>query len=211
LRIYYMDSDLLLEDALYHRLLQRCSAARREKLETIQTAAGKRNSLAAAVLLDLALQTRGIREQNVKYEYGETGKPSVCGIPGFHFSISHSGSSVICAVSEQPVGADLQESRPVSERLQHRMFTERERLLADPIRLWTLKESYAKLTGEGISVMERTEIFLEKEPVIRREDVPQPVFFWEKSLRNGSRAATCGYENPSYSIELIEVNRSDLI
>ena len=161
-----MDSDLLLEDALYHRLLQRCSAARREKLETIQTAAGKRNSLAAAVLLDLALQTRGIREQNVKYEYGETGKPSVCGIPGFHFSISHSKEAVVCAVSDRKIGADIEKMRNLETRIARISCTDSDlefifgsatipesfnnESLFRFFRLWTAKEAYFKYCGTGI-------------------------------------------------------------
>ena len=210
IRIYVMNTELLRDAELYERLLCRCSPYRRGKVEACADAKERRSRLAASALLDLALRTRGLREQTAEYEIAEAGKPAVRGLDDFHFSISHSGCCAICAVSERPIGADLQESRPVSERLRKRVFPEGELACVDPIRLWTLKESYAKLTGEGIPVMERTELRLAETPIIYRDGVLQPVFFWETELENGSHLVTCGYENPSYSIELIEVNRSDL-
>ena len=39
---------------------------------------------------------------------GVHGKPAAAGLPGFHFNISHSGGIGVCALSDRPVGADLQ-------------------------------------------------------------------------------------------------------
>ena len=66
---------------------------------------------------------------------------------------------VFCALSETPVGIDAEEAdRPLDLRLADKILSpsERRRLEAAPckaqalLRLWVLKESYAKLTGRGL-------------------------------------------------------------
>ena len=70
------------------------------------------------------------------------------------FSIAHTKNHAFCCVSENNVGMDAEEAdRPVSPALRHmcsaaelaRCGTD-----ADLLRLWVLKESWAKLTGRGI-------------------------------------------------------------
>lgn len=78
-------------------------------------------------------------------------------LPEVHFSISHSGAYWACAVSDAPVGLDLQEERPVkAEKLARRFFhpAEVEWLAARDwqqfCRIWAYKESWLKYTGEGM-------------------------------------------------------------
>lgn len=97
----------------------------------------------------------------LEYTYGEKGKPYLKNYP-YYFNISHSGEYVFCVLSENEVGADIQQRKPLSDnRIAERFFTEeeieglekcafskeREQLF---YRLWTRKESLGKLTGEGI-------------------------------------------------------------
>lgn len=76
-----------------------------------------------------------------------------------HFSISHTPDKVFCCLSRQNIGIDAEScSRPVSPRLTQRFFSpnEQQRLVAAAdahaaaLRLWVLKEAYAKLTGRGL-------------------------------------------------------------
>lgn len=94
------------------------------------------------------------------YRYGENGKPYFENAPCF-FNLSHSGEYVLCAASDREVGADIQQYRPANvRRLAERFFARREcRSLeqcgSDEERrelfftLWSRKEAYGKLTGEG--------------------------------------------------------------
>jgi len=206
-----MNTTLLEDAALRDQLLRNCSLQRRDKMIGICSEQERRSRLAGSALLDLALRQTGCREQDAVYAFEDGGKPRIPALPGFHFSISHSGDTVILAVSDHPVGADVQQPRIVSVALQKRYFTQRELAASDPIRLWALKESYGKLTGEGIAVLGKTELLLEDRVLLLRDGIPQQVVFYETVLKNGSYVATCCYENPSLAIEMIEVNRSDLI
>ena len=76
-----------------------------------------------------------------------------------HFSISHTERHVFCALSERPIGIDAEETdRKIDPRIGRRYLseTEQKRLNNAPdqnaalLRLWVLKEAYAKLTGRGV-------------------------------------------------------------
>lgn len=89
----------------------------------------------------------------------EKGKKPRVNIDGIDFSISHSGDIAAAVVSDAPCGADVQEIRPVRDSLIERVCSPEEKkalsAYGDPsaefIRLWTVKESYLKMTGEGIT------------------------------------------------------------
>ncbi len=73
-----------------------------------------------------------------------------------HISIAHSGEYAVCAVSENPVGIDIEKIRDVSDRLIDRVCTEREKEYVgnDNTRffeIWTAKEAYFKKIGTGIT------------------------------------------------------------
>lgn len=92
----------------------------------------------------------------------ERGKPYFPNLQGLHFSVSHSGEVFACAFSDAPVGIDIQEKKPregeadrcrnVAKRFFHP--DEIDALDADTVRafyaIWTAKEAYVKLTGQGI-------------------------------------------------------------
>ena len=86
------------------------------------------------------------------------GKPYFVDSP-WHFSISHTKNHVFCCLSQKPIGIDAEEAdRIVDPRLAQRYLSamEQTHLANAPdrnaalLRLWVLKEAYAKLTGQGI-------------------------------------------------------------
>lgn len=76
-----------------------------------------------------------------------------------HFSISHTKNHAFCCLSENNIGLDAEEmDRRVSPALAKKILSENEQrrhaAAADPdaaiLRLWVLKEAYAKLLGKGL-------------------------------------------------------------
>lgn len=96
---------------------------------------------------------------SLSYHYGKNGKPYFDHLP-FYFNLSHSGEYVFCVLASHEVGADIQQYGTGScERLAERFFAPEEvAALKDCkegkellfYRLWTRKEAYGKLTGEGL-------------------------------------------------------------
>ena len=76
-----------------------------------------------------------------------------------HFSISHTKNHAFCCLSEKNVGIDAEEiHRIVSPALSGKILSETEKVRyatasdknAALLRLWVLKEAYAKLLGKGL-------------------------------------------------------------
>lgn len=105
-----------------------------------------------------------------------------------YLSISHSGEYFLCIIADRPVGIDVQERKSSnSDKIAERYFTEREKsFIRDNgengfFTVWTRKEAYSKLTGEGIAeIIRGTE-------VIGREDV----VFTDFQLEDGVWCSYC--------------------
>jgi 4'-phosphopantetheinyl transferase len=88
--------------------------------------------------------------------YNDYGAPYIEGGP--HFSISHCKRGIAVAVSENPIGIDIEAIRTFSPELMRKTMNEDEQLRitssaipeVEFIRFWTQKEALLKLQGTGI-------------------------------------------------------------
>lgn len=97
----------------------------------------------------------------------DRGKPYFPRSAHLHLSISHSGSYWACAIADQPVGLDLQQAEQPRQETREEMLR-RHRKMANRffhpleadfvardcahnfLTVWTAREAYVKLTGQGI-------------------------------------------------------------
>ena len=135
---------------------------RRDKTLRYRYGRGKMLSAGAGLLLDDMLRSCDLRERDMRYVDGEHGKPAFEQYPDLHFSLSHSGTLVACALGDVPLGVDVQTIVTARDSLINYVMSESEKTklqsLTDPAarntyftQLWTLKESYAKATGTGLT------------------------------------------------------------
>jgi len=118
----------------------------------------RRLSVAAYLLLKRALrETFGITG-NPRLSRGANGKPYLTDYPDVHMNLSHCPKAAACAVSDRPIGIDVEAVAPIDWDVARRVLSDAE--LAD-VRasdepetaftcLWTRKEALVKLTGDGI-------------------------------------------------------------
>ena len=131
------------------------------------------------------------------YGYGRNGKPYFKNYP-LQFNLSHSGSYVFCGVSHQEIGVDIQEIRDVKEvSLAKRFFSERESMALEFcendeersqlfFRMWTRKEAYGKLTGQGLAGIMKKDLWA--------DDSKEEKLIWnEYDIPSGYRIAVCIY------------------
>lgn len=124
--------------------LSKVSPARREKTLRLAGDDDKRRSLGVELLLK---KVTGRSD----YVLSKNEKPYFPDNEVF-FSLAHCGDYAVCAVSDVPVGVDIELPRVGGARLAKRFFQPDEAALVyaadDPdrkfCRLWTLKESYIK-------------------------------------------------------------------
>lgn len=109
-------------------------------------------SLSAGVLLCRAFPN--VKETDLCVN--EFGKPLFKDEVAAHFNLSGKGKFCVMAVSDKPIGVDIELYRSIDLRLAERYFTDDEKSLVktahDFLQLWTLKESFLKCVGKGITV-----------------------------------------------------------
>ena len=102
---------------------------------------------AYALLRHVLHRTRGIACPEIRRS--ENGKPYFAGRSDLFFSLSHTRTHVLVALSEHEIGADIETHRPITAKLRDRLFTPEEQEAFTFFEGWTLREAVFKLTGEG--------------------------------------------------------------
>ncbi|MBD5556785.1 MAG: 4'-phosphopantetheinyl transferase superfamily protein [Roseburia sp.] len=152
-------------------VLENLTDERKKNTMRFVQAADRKRSLGAGILLGKILPLYGASPEEIRI--GADGKPEVEGIC---FNLSHSAEFVICAVGEQAVGCDVEKIAKAPERVAEHFFHRHEaeylRACGEEgraamfFRLWTMKESYIKMTGEGMRLpLDSFEFLLDAEKV----------------------------------------------
>jgi phosphopantethiene-protein transferase len=92
---------------------------------------------------------------------GKQGKPSLAEYPEIRYNLSHGDGIAACIVGEKECGIDCERVRQYREGVVKKAFSDAEKALFETVgeseknllffRLWTLKESYIKAIGIGLS------------------------------------------------------------
>lgn len=149
------------EDGLWQALLPKLALQRQQKALACRLDPARMRMTCAGWLLQNALEQAGIAPDDQVFAFTDAGKPYLPHIPELHFSLSHSGSWAACAVSDHPVGVDVELPRCSMAVAKRHFHPEELRALenlsqpeqADQLnRLWTGKEAFLKMLGCGITV-----------------------------------------------------------
>lgn len=137
-------------------LLAQMSPRRLEKISRLKKEEAKKQSIGAELLLNHAL---GIAAPEIKrpviWKTDENGKLYIpdCDI---YVNLSHSGKYAVCAVSDKPVGIDIQICGKPDMEIAKRFFApdEVEYLEngGDFFEIWVKKESFVKAVGKGLGM-----------------------------------------------------------
>lgn len=146
------------------RFIQMLYPDRREKVEQLKYVSGKHVSIEAGLMLQEAVESElGLKPENIRIIRGKNGKPYIEGYEDFCFNLSHSGDYVALVYGDRQLGIDMEQlkQKNIRERdikVAKRCFTETECAYVTGgdeesfFEIWTMKESYLKYTGQGISV-----------------------------------------------------------
>lgn len=152
MKIAFISSADLSDELLAEWLLEADESKRRE-ISLMRQADKRRLRIAADHLCrTAAAEALGLSPAEVKFGKNEHGKPIT---DGMEFNLSHSGDIAVCAVSDKPIGIDIEALREIRPDAAKRFASaeELEYIGSDPRRLfeiWTLKEAYFKCVGTGI-------------------------------------------------------------
>ena len=153
----YIDQHI--ENFDLNEALATVSQQRRDHALRYRQERDQRLSLGTYRLLQRALSVEyGITEPPV-FDYDSHGKPLLTDYPHIFFNMSHCREAVACIVDSSPVGIDVESLDSYDEELVSAVMNkeEQQQIASSPdsciafLRLWTMKESLLKMTGEGIS------------------------------------------------------------
>ncbi len=135
------------------------SQNRKEKIDFYKFDRDKKLSCGVYLLLMKLLDEEGITKPIIKTE--KYGKAYISNFEDIHFNVSHSNNMISCAISDRPVGTDIEYNDPqidLNIAKQYFFNSEYENIMKSPnppdefFSYWVLKESYMKYTGLGFNL-----------------------------------------------------------
>ena len=161
-RVYIADiGGMASHTTLYDTLYACVSGRRRRMTDRLLRYEDRCRSLAAEYLLMLACRDFKVDYGTAVIQCMDKGKPYFTDIP-LYFNLSHAGERAMCIMSVHECGCDVEQETSYRAEIAGQFFSDTEVLRLERCgsqkeqaekfcRLWTLKESYLKCTGAGIS------------------------------------------------------------
>lgn len=182
-KLYLLDLTVL--DG-WQELLPLLPPERQEKVKACRFEEDKLRTAGAGWLLRYALEREGVPFEAQRFVKNEWGKPELAEQKDLHFNLSHSGTWAVCAVSDRPVGVDV-EAKCCSMEFAKKHFLpqELECLSEDGLkRLWAAKEAFSKAIGRGLTVrFDSFKVTLHPEGAELKQDLsPLPYVLHEYKL-----------------------------
>lgn len=152
-----------LQKETFDRLLKCVDSEKQDKVKRFIRYEDAQRALYADLLIRrIICEKLEIENHNIIFDKNSYGKPFLKNYQDFHFNLSHSKDWIVCAVGSNPVGIDVEVVKPMEMDIARRFFSaeeyagivskdERERV-SHFFELWTLKESYIKAWGKGLSI-----------------------------------------------------------
>lgn len=155
MKLYRININNLDDPLGNEEFLNQVNEIRREKIMRYHMPDDRKRSLAAGIIIKHILNENGLSENSLSYS--ENGKPLA---DGLFFNVSHSGNYVVGVVSDCEVGCDIEKVSNAPMKVAQHYFSpaESEYINSEPDKdrafftIWTLKESYMKMTGQGLSL-----------------------------------------------------------
>jgi 4'-phosphopantetheinyl transferase len=175
MKIFALSNLEAMNDLTFKKLLTNVSSERQEKIKKFTRPDDAKRALLAEILIRSIIASK-LKVSNKTIEFGTNkyGKPFLKGNFDLHFNVSHSENWIVCVIDDKPVGIDIEKMRPIKLEIAAQFFSDEEykMLMSKDLKdqqhfffdLWTLKESYIKAVGDGLSIALKsfTINFLEK-------------------------------------------------
>ena len=184
---------------------------KQSKITQLKFIEDKQNTLLADLIIRSELSKRtGTPNECLRFFSNVFGKPYCLNALQIHYNISHSGEFVVCAISDKPVGIDVEKISEANLKMAKRFFTntEYEYITSKPeneqacafSEIWTKKESYIKHEGKGLAIPLKSFDVLDA----KNEFYFNNVYISEEMICN---VCSCKNDEPSVS----EINIDELI
>lgn len=147
-------------DNVFEYFLRFVSPEKKERISKQCIKQNADNMLVGEILAKAIIKkTFGIEIKKQVFKLSENGKPYLANFPDIHFSISHSGEYVMVAVSDKPVGADIQKIKKYNSAVMKKYYSDKEIKQIEEssdkdseyTKIWTQKEAVIKKSDTGLA------------------------------------------------------------
>ncbi|ASS50611.1 MAG: hypothetical protein A3D31_13695 [Candidatus Fluviicola riflensis] len=193
-------------DALEFEVLLNCiSPEKKAAIRAYYREEDQLRSLIGELLIRRILIERcGMTNAEISFVCSEHGKPMLVGSETIHFNSSHAGDWVVCAIDSKPIGVDVEQLKTANLAVSRSFFSPEEHLdicnAPDPndrfFDYWTLKESFIKQIGKGLShPLNEFRVLFAEDGEIRIESGGkrlEDVVLKQYELEEGYKLGVCG-------------------
>lgn len=206
----------------FKQLLSHVSEEKQRRIRQFYFFSDAQRALLGDLLARHAVCTRaGVRHDQIRIGLNPYRKPVLVYPENLCFNISHTEDWVVCAVDHDPVGIDVECIKPINLEIAERFFSTEEcmdllsrneaSLVKHFYRIWTLKESYIKMIGKGLSIPLHSftiRIFEDSITLQHDTDENMPSYFRQDDLAD-SIVSICAKNKLFGALNLLELE--DLI
>jgi 4'-phosphopantetheinyl transferase len=214
--VYGVKIDQTIDTAGFGRFMACVGQEKRARIQRFYRIEDRQRALFGDILIRRLLCNKLLLDnKQLIFDKTEFGKPFLVNDNKIHFNISHSGEWVLGALHYLPVGVDVEKIQPLDYQIAVRFFSKSECLnlmnkegrakLEYFYEIWTLKESYIKAVGKGLSIpLESFSININESPINVETDQGRERYYFKRyNLDEGYKVAVCARENAF--MELVKV------
>ncbi|GKX30040.1 4'-phosphopantetheinyl transferase [Vallitalea longa] len=207
---------------IFNKLLCIVSSEKKNKILKFRSKKDAQRSLFGDLLARYVICNKlNIKNEQLEFDVNKYGKPNLIRPEGYHYNISHSGDWVVCAFDNHPIGIDVEVIKPIDFNIAKKFYTEFEytdlmnqkenNRLNYFYRLWTLKESYIKADGKGLSIPLNSFSFSinNQDIELMTENEFNSCLFWQNEIDNKHIVSVCYLKGNIDSIKII--NQSNIL
>lgn len=204
---------------IFNELMLYLAHDKQDKIRRFRYEKDAERSLAAELLIRAIICSKlKLKNSGIIFLKNSFGKPYLMDYDNFYFNISHSGNWVVCAVDDFEVGIDIEEIKDIDMDIAKRFFNENEYYdlmnKVDKDRkayfydLWTLKESYIKNCGKGLSIpLSSFSLSVNNDSINFKTDAEDKNYYFKQYyIDEGYKMAVCAkHENFPKDINLVTI------
>jgi len=206
IEVYAVDLIEPLEKRSYERLLACVSKEKRARIRRFYRKEDRIRGLMADILIrTIIIRMLRLKNEKIKFHTNDYGKPFLKEREDFQFNLSHSGIWVVCAVDDRHIGIDVERIQPIDLDISKNYFShdEHRELMSKADKfsyffsLWSLKESYIKIRGKGLSMPLNSfsiKFFSPEKIRIKAKDrLLEEIFFVQYDIHKDYKMAVCAH------------------
>lgn len=203
--VYAIKINKNLSTSDFNRLMSFLPKEKRDKIRKFLKYEDSLRSLLGDILVRNILSSKlKISNEKLVFSKNEYGKPYLKNSDEIYFNISHSGEWVVCAFDDSDIGIDIEKIYPIDydgiaksffspkecKDLYAKLESERLSYFYD---LWTLKESYIKSDGRGLSApLDSFSIrIVNNSIIVETKELLKDCFFGQYDIDSNYKMAIC--------------------